>query len=91
MNRRFMVGVMLGVLTGCGIQGPPVPPEDVGIAGVIQRQKEVQAKEEAKRRAEGKPVPETKGLPQGEPEPLPLEEAVLPSARPSGDVQVKPR
>lgn len=43
--RRFghtvvLAGVLLvGLLTGCGVVGPPIPPEDVGVAATIARQK----------------------------------------------------
>jgi len=28
-----------GLLVSCGVMGPPVPPEDVGVAPIIERQK----------------------------------------------------
>ena len=46
-----LVGVIMGVLVGCGVVGPPVPPENVGVAPTIERQKKVEALEEKQREA----------------------------------------
>ncbi len=38
--------ILLGtpcMMVGCGVIGPPVPPETVGIAPVIERQKQAEA------------------------------------------------
>jgi hypothetical protein len=44
-----LFGVIMGVLVGCGVVGPPVPPENVGVAPTIERQKKVEALEEKQR------------------------------------------
>lgn len=40
-----------GVLAACGVVGPPIPPEDVGVTPTITRQKKKHALEEQKRSA----------------------------------------
>ena len=47
--RSVLVGVITGVLVGCGVVGPPVPPENVGVNPTIERQKKVEALEEKQR------------------------------------------
>ncbi|MEC4891133.1 MAG: hypothetical protein RI101_13845 [Nitrospira sp.] len=37
----------LGTLMGCGIVGPPIPPEDVGVARTIAQQKKQHEREAA--------------------------------------------
>lgn len=32
------------MMTGCGMMGPPVPPEMVGVAPIIERQKQQQSR-----------------------------------------------
>ncbi|MBU6432817.1 MAG: hypothetical protein KGS09_13570 [Nitrospirae bacterium] len=49
--RSVLVGVITGVLVGCGVVGPPVPPENVGVNPTIERQKKVEALEEKQREA----------------------------------------
>ena len=112
MKRRAVTGFViavafLGATVGCGIQGPPVSPETIGMNPRLQREKARQAKEAAERKAQQPPAP-SPGVPaqgppaEGQPESqalapeetqglAPLEGSVQPSARPSGDVQVKPR
>jgi hypothetical protein len=46
-----LVGVITGVLVGCGVVGPPVPPENVGVNPTIERQKKLEALEEKQREA----------------------------------------
>ena len=46
-----LVGVITGVLVGCGVVGPPVPPESVGVNPTIERQKKLEALEEKQREA----------------------------------------
>jgi hypothetical protein len=46
-----LVGVITGVLVGCGVVGPPVPPENVGVNPTIERQKKVEALEKKQREA----------------------------------------
>jgi hypothetical protein len=35
----IVAGVMIGLLAACGVVGPPVPPENVGVNATIQLQK----------------------------------------------------
>jgi predicted small lipoprotein YifL len=44
-----LVGVITGALVGCGVVGPPVPPENVGVNPIIERQKKSEALEEKQR------------------------------------------
>ena len=61
------------MVTACGTVGSPIPPEDVGVAPTIERQKKLDA-EAAKREAEeSQPVPEPLG-----------QDVDLPSLRPVG-------
>lgn len=46
-----LVGVITGVLVGCGVVGPPVPPENVGLNPTIERQKKLEILEEKQREA----------------------------------------
>ena len=46
-----LVGMITGVLVGCGVVGPPVPPENVGVNPTIERQKKLEALEEKQREA----------------------------------------
>jgi hypothetical protein len=62
------------VSAGCGVMGIPIPPEDVGVAPVIERQKKLDALEAKKREAEATP-PVTE--PQGQ-------DIDLPPLRPVG-------
>jgi hypothetical protein len=86
------IGLIVGGLCACGIQGPPVPPEDIGVAHkvYIDQQREAKAREKAReeelaREAQPQPERETE---MGQ---APYDGAVQPGARPSGDVQVRPR
>lgn len=59
---------------GCGVIGSPIPPEDVGVAPVIERQQRLDALEAAKKEAvESQPAVE----PQGQ-------DVELPDLRPVG-------
>ena len=62
-----------GAVAACGVMGTPIPPEDVGVAPLIERQKRADA-EEAKRQSEATP---TLLEPQGQ-------DVDLPSLRPVG-------
>jgi len=46
-----LVGVITGLLVGCGAVGSPVPPESVGVNPIIERQKKLEALEEKQREA----------------------------------------
>ena len=37
------LGLFAVLITGCGTIGPPIAPEDVGVAPLIERQKQLQA------------------------------------------------
>jgi hypothetical protein len=66
--------VALWVSVACGVIGSPIPPEDVGIAPLIERQKKLDALEAAKQEAA-----------EGQPEAEPLGQDVdLPPLRPMG-------
>jgi predicted small lipoprotein YifL len=89
------IGLALAALIGCGIQGPPVPPEDIGIARTIQKEKERVAKEQAMTREKARQeqmAQQTRPAAELEADnPAPFDGSVQPGARPSGDIQVKPR
>lgn len=54
--------VALWLSAACGVIGSPIPPEDVGIAPLIERQKKLDALEAAKQEAaEGQPAAEPLG------------------------------
>lgn len=42
INRRgaevLTLCFVLGAISGCGVVGPPIPPENVGVAPLIERQ-----------------------------------------------------
>jgi predicted small lipoprotein YifL len=42
---------IVGLLAACGVVGPPIPPEDVGVTPTINRQKAQHAREEQKQGA----------------------------------------
>jgi len=66
--------VALWLSAACGVIGSPIPPEDVGIAPLIERQKKLDALEAAKQEAA-----------EGQPEAEPLGQDVdLPPLRPMG-------
>ena len=46
----------VGLLFSCGVVGPPIPPEDVGVTPVIERQKR-QDELDAKKRETAEPQP----------------------------------
>jgi len=39
----FLVGLTALAWGGCGVVGAPMPPEDVGVAPIIERQKRAEA------------------------------------------------
>jgi hypothetical protein len=62
-----------GLVVSCGVMGPPVPPEDVGVNPIIERQKLLDARDAKLREAaETKPME-----PQGQ-------DVNLPPLRPVG-------
>lgn len=52
MTNRSVVTALFLALTACGVVGPPVPPETVGVASTVERQKQRDAAEAQKREAE---------------------------------------
>ena len=46
-----LFGVLAGMLVACGVAGPPVAPENVGVNPIIERQKKLEALEEKEREA----------------------------------------
>jgi hypothetical protein len=75
-----LVGVIMGLLVGCGVVGPPVPPESVGVNPTIERQKKLEAIEEKQREA-------TAAAESVEPPPEPMlqgQDVNLPPLRPVG-------
>lgn len=58
----MVIMVALWLSAACGVIGSPIPPEDVGIAPLIERQKKLDALEAAKQEAaEGQPAAEPLG------------------------------
>ena len=49
--KSILVGVLAGMLVACGIVGPPVPPENVGVNRTIELQKKLEVLEEKQREA----------------------------------------
>ena len=78
--RSVLVGVITGVVVGCGVVGPPVPPENVGVSPIIRQQKKQEALElkqrEAATAAESTELPQDPAL-QGQ-------DVNLPPLRPVG-------
>lgn len=74
------VVVLVGQLAGCGVVGPPIPPEDVGVRATIKKQKAAQAG-----RIPGQPVQEEGQTGLGAPPPMPVgQDEELPPLRPVG-------
>ena len=69
-----MVALAVVTSVACGTIGSPIPPEDVGIAPTIERQKRIDAMEAEKREA---PEAEMVVEPQGQ-------DVNLPDLRPVG-------
>ncbi len=42
--------VVLGVIVACGVAGPPIAPENVGVTPIIEMQKKQHAKQAAQER-----------------------------------------
>jgi hypothetical protein len=97
MRIQWAIGLLVGISVGCGIQSAPVAPETIGVAPRLARDKEREAKAQAARAAQPPSTPESISPqePPGESEAQglvsPFDGSVQPSARPSGDVQMKPR
>ncbi len=70
------IGLIGGLCAGCGVVGPPVAPENVGVAPTIEKQKMRDALEAAQREAEAAAAAEAAQIPadpaiQGQDESLP--------------------
>lgn len=67
------------VLAGCGVIGPPIPPEDVGLTPIIEQQKKQQAQQAV-------PPPAAERAPETAPPPGELrgQDEELPPLRPVG-------
>jgi len=51
-----------GLVVSCGVMGPPIPPEDVGVAPIIERQKLLDAQDAKQREAaDAQPMMEPQG------------------------------
>jgi hypothetical protein len=46
-----MIVLAAWIAAACGVMGIPIPPEDVGVAPLIQRQKQLDAMDAKKREA----------------------------------------
>lgn len=69
---HLCVALMAG--SGCGMVGPPIPPEDVGVAPLIERQKKQRAQAAGQERSvtEGDPNEGRRFIePRGQDEELP--------------------
>ena len=72
--KRAIVWIGLWAAAGCGVVGPPIPPEDVGVAPFIERQKRQQAQQAAAQPTAEEPAQEQEPLPselRGQDEELP--------------------
>ena len=47
----IVVVVVIGTLAACGAVGAPIPPENVGVTPIIERQKRLEALQEKQREA----------------------------------------
>ena len=77
---RALIGVIAGLLVGCGTVGLPVPPENVGVNPIIEQQKKLEALEEKRREAAA--AAESAELPQDPA--LQGQDVNLPPLRPVG-------
>jgi hypothetical protein len=78
--KSILVGVLAGMLVACGVVGPPVPPENVGVNRTIERQKKLEA-------LEGKQREAAAAAESVEPQPDPMlqgQDVNLPPLRPVG-------
>jgi len=74
MVKRVILSVGLWAMAGCGVVGPPIPPEDVGVAPFIERQKRQQAQQAAAQPPAAEPLQEQEPPPselRGQDEELP--------------------
>ena len=79
-----LFGVLAGMLVACGVAGPPVAPENVGVNPIIERQKKLEALEEKQREAAAAAESAAESV---EPPPDPMlqgQDVNLPPLRPVG-------
>lgn len=101
MKEWIAVIVLLLMVAGCGVMGPPVPPNSIGVnvkreTDKKERMEREQRLQEARKRQDRG---EREQKPQGPAEPTPglseglllQDEIVQPSARPNSDFLVRPR
>ncbi len=65
--------VLMYSIQGCGVVGPPLPPEDIGIEAKVRSQKEAEEKTGEKKKKEEQPIV-----------PLGQEDVTLPPVNPLG-------
>ena len=76
-----VAGVIMGAMAACGTVGAPVPPETVGVAPTIERQKKLEALDEKQREAAA-----AAEATQPQPDPmLPAQDIDLPPVQPLGN------
>ena len=78
-----LVLIGMGVMTGCGTVGAPIPPEDLPVAQKLLKEKEREAREKSKAIQEQKEE-QTKGEEKPEGQAIAPEEVPLPPLRPVG-------
>ncbi|HEX6531748.1 MAG TPA: hypothetical protein VF019_03925 [Nitrospira sp.] len=59
--KTIVVALAIWTLAACGVMGTPIPPEDVGVAPVIERQKKFDAEAAKRSSEETQPVLEPQG------------------------------
>jgi len=90
--------LVLTVSAGCGVMGPPVPPDTIGVGAKRQAEKRQQEQVEKAAKAQAQP-PTVPTVPAEQPETADeavagetaAEELSRPGLRPSGDVLMRPR
>lgn len=97
MNANAWAGLILLSLAiaGCGVMGPPVPPNSIGVnakrhADALERERRVQATQSRQEVGVTPQVPTEQTLSPSE-EILLRGDVVQPSARPDSDFLVRPR
>ena len=54
--RSIAVALAVWCMAACGVIGSPIPPEDVGVGPLIERQKQFDAEASKREAAESEPV-----------------------------------
>jgi predicted small lipoprotein YifL len=55
--KSLTLALISWAIVGCGVVGGPIPPEDVGVAPVIERQKREQAQRAGAQPQDQEPLP----------------------------------